>query len=408
MFKLGDKSILKLYLGDKPITRVYLGSKLVYNSSPTFLEYIEFDGNSRIDTGIIPSNNMEFETGVMFSVVQSTNLSIIASRDGEKRYQPIGTIQNKWSASIGGMYDENGSPVAANIKYDLRSVVSNGDSVSLYSGNTLVSSATSSGGIPTKSLYLFARNYNPIDSYVTGRLYYCKIWDNGVLIQDLRPALDPSGKVCMYDTVSGKYLYNAGTGELKAGGRFVESIVFDGKSYIDTGYLPNEQTYVEYTFEVYNASEGTANYQGLFGSRKDQTEEGYVFNVFVHNATSLRIDWGVYLGGYTGYSLNTKYTMKAGLGEVYLDDTLVKTYTVPATGTSPYSIYLGNFNNAGKPYTSGALQKVYGFKVYENNALIQDLRPYVDSNGEVCFKDVVTDTLFYNQGTGTLTYTKHE
>lgn len=183
-------------------------------ASGRFVESIIFDGNSRIDTGIIPSNNMEFEAGVMFSVVQSTNLSIIASRDGEKRYQPIGAIQNKWSVSIGGMYDSNGSPVSANVRYDLRSVVSNGDSISLYSGNTLVSSATSSGGIPTKSLYLFARNYSPIDSYVTGRLYYCKIWNDGTLIQDLRPYVDADGVACFKDVVTNTLFYNKGTGTL--------------------------------------------------------------------------------------------------------------------------------------------------------------------------------------------------
>lgn len=180
---------------------------------------------------------------------------------------------------------------------------------------------------------------------------------------------------------------------------FLEYVEFDGKSYIDTGYYPNEQTYAEYTFEVYGAS----NYQGLFGSRKDQTAEGYVFDVFIRNANYLRIDWGAHIGNeFTSYSLNTKYTMKAGLGEVYLDDTLVKTYTVLATGTSPYSIYLGNINDAGKPYTSGSLQKVYGFKAYENNALLQDLRPALDPRGVVCFYDTVSGQYFYNQGTGEL------
>lgn len=179
-----------------------------------FVESIVFDGASYIDTGIISSNNMEFETGVMFSVVQSTNLSVIASRDGEKRYQPIGVYQNKWSASIGAGYDANGSSVSANTKYDLRSVVSNGDSISLYSGNTLVSSLTSSGGVPTKSLYLFARNYSSVDSYVTGRLYYCKIWDNGTLVQDMRPYVDGDGVACLKDVVTDTLFYNKGTGTL--------------------------------------------------------------------------------------------------------------------------------------------------------------------------------------------------
>ena len=57
MLKLGDKTISKLYLGDKAIAKAYLGDRLVYHKEPTFLEYIEFDGTSYIDAGVIPTNN---------------------------------------------------------------------------------------------------------------------------------------------------------------------------------------------------------------------------------------------------------------------------------------------------------------------------------------------------------------
>lgn len=363
---------------------------------PTFLEYIEFDGKSYIDTGVIPSNNMEFETGVMFSLVQSTNLSVIASRDGEKRYQPIGVYQNKWSASIGSGYDANGSSVSTNTKYDLRSVVSNGDSISLYSGNTLVSSLTSSGGVPTKSLYLFARNFSPVDSYVTGRLYYCKIWDNGVLIQDLRPALDPNGKVCMYDTVTKQYFYNAGTGELKAGGRFVESIVFNGEGYVDTGIAHQTCTIeCEVKFEQTTARQ----WQG-FG---------------LQNA----LYWGC---------RNTDHVLSIGPKTLpatispYVRNTITLEYNTDDPSVPSETITVGNntvtvtgsliSNDNYRLGTIGAVypvyQEVWRHQVYIGGELAQDLRPYIDSDGVVCFKDVVTDTLFYNKGTGTLGYTEFE
>ena len=57
MLKLGEKNIKKLYQGDKLITKMCLGDRLVYHKEPTFLEYIEFDGASYIDTGVIPTNN---------------------------------------------------------------------------------------------------------------------------------------------------------------------------------------------------------------------------------------------------------------------------------------------------------------------------------------------------------------
>jgi hypothetical protein len=44
--------------------------------------------------------------------------------------------------------------------------------------------------------------------------------------------------------------------------------------------------------------------------------------------------------------------------------------------------------------------KIYSFLVYENNTLIQDLRPALDYNNVACMYDMVTGKYFYNQGTG--------
>ena len=39
------------------------------------------------------------------------------------------------------------------------------------------------------------------------------IYKNNSLVLNLLSALDPNGRPCMYDTVSGQPFYNAGTGE---------------------------------------------------------------------------------------------------------------------------------------------------------------------------------------------------
>ena len=43
------------------------------------------------------------------------------------------------------------------------------------------------------------------------------MYDNGVLIRDFRPCLDPDGVACLYDKVEKKYYHNAGSGEFIAG-----------------------------------------------------------------------------------------------------------------------------------------------------------------------------------------------
>ena len=44
--------------------------------------------------------------------------------------------------------------------------------------------------------------------------------------------------------------------------------------------------------------------------------------------------------------------------------------------------------------------KIYYLKMYESNSLVLDLIPVKDKNDVVCMYDKVSDTFFYNQGTG--------
>lgn len=177
---------------------------------------------------------------------------------------------------------------------------------------------------------------------------------------------------------------------------FLEYVEFDGKSYIDTGYCPNENTYVEFTFECIVSPTG---YCGLFGSRKAIAE--MVYCVFHAMGGTIRADFGGGAQAVINSTVGEKHTIKAGLGSVYFDGAERKTYTV-TTGQSPYSMYLGTLSTSGTPFTPGTTQKIYGFKAHENGVLLQDLRPCLDPKGVVCFYDAVTKTYFYNQGTGEL------
>ncbi len=63
---------------------------------------------------------------------------------------------------------------------------------------------------------LFAINYRvPNHAPFIGRIYYCKIYDDGVLVRDFIPVLDKEGTPSMYDKVEKKFYYNQGTGEFK-------------------------------------------------------------------------------------------------------------------------------------------------------------------------------------------------
>lgn len=62
--------------------------------------------------------------------------------------------------------------------------------------------------------YIFARNSNGVATILEKSKYsFLQICNSGELQLDFIPALDPSGRPCMYDTVTKKPFYNQDTGE---------------------------------------------------------------------------------------------------------------------------------------------------------------------------------------------------
>lgn len=67
-------------------------------------------------------------------------------------------------------------------------------------------------------LYLFSMNTtNSTGNNMMGRIYSCQIYDNGNLVRNFIPCINPSGEIGMYDTVGKAFYGNAGTGEFVAG-----------------------------------------------------------------------------------------------------------------------------------------------------------------------------------------------
>jgi len=66
----------------------------------------------------------------------------------------------------------------------------------------------------TVPIFLFAKNMNgTADRFFTGRIYYCKIYENDILVKDFIPAIRMSDNTLgMYDRISGEFCVNQGTG----------------------------------------------------------------------------------------------------------------------------------------------------------------------------------------------------
>lgn len=399
MLKLGEKIISDIYLGDKKIAKVFLGDKLVYQASkPIFLEYLITDGNSYIDTEYCPNENTVIEyTWETIEAPTASYNGLFGSRVATSNEEYHVFLQNGLSLRLDfGRYAEPTVyyKTTLNTKYTMKAGLGE-----IYINGELVKSYTPKQGQTKNSMFLgnFNNNGTPYTTGVKQKIYPCPIYENGVLVRDFKPCIAPNGQVGMYDEVNKKYHYNAGTGELKKGGRFVKSIIFDGASWIDTG-IAHQTCDVECTIRF--IEDGTRQLMG-FGSSTAQY-------------------WGkpannVALEGLSGTDVTDKTDV---LVKFNTDDptavTLIRSADDRTSNVSTGSrvaittYIIGGIISSATATTASypCTCEIWGNKFTANSVAIQDLRPYVDENGTACFKDVVTGNLFYNQGTGTLEYTE--
>ena len=390
MLKLGEKIINKLYLGDKKIAKVFLGDKLVYQSQKiTFLDYIIFDGASWIDTGIKPVFGDELEiTAQIGEAVAGQNYVLFGT--GTSSIQFTGLIE---SGRVFNRYfgTKAGTSVGHDTTTTSHTYLFKNDGSVYQNGKLITSPFTVTEATVNSNLTIGTRGY--VTEYWLGNIYSVKLISaNGTVKLDLRPCIHPNGTVCFYDLVTNKYFYNQGTGELKAGGRFVKSILFDGASYIDTG-ITHQTCTVE--CDIRFEETGTRQLMG-FGTGTGQF-------------------WGAGATGIFDYMSGTN-ALDRTLVVINFDAT-EKTVTINAdgktrTGSKGSSLSSHSYKIGTAPTgATGGLYwctcEVWGNKFTNaDGELIQDLRPYVDADGKAYFKDLVTGDLFYGQGTGTLGYTE--
>lgn len=232
------------------------------------VQYIQSSGTQYIDTGIIPT-------------VSPTNLKYIVKCNSESGYSSDNCILG---ARLAGGYAGSGyklnlydtvteyqdivTPSGSNVwspalrdqevVYEVQ--VKSGDTYYKENGVTKAShSTTGTTDTHNQSLYLMAMNQSGAQWFYHGKIYYLKIWDQDVFVQDLVPCYRKSDdKPGMYDIIAGQFLTNAGTGDFTVGpdvlppkmyfgGTEVNDIYYNGNIVNDVyfnGVLVKEGSYV--------------------------------------------------------------------------------------------------------------------------------------------------------------------
>lgn len=192
------------------------------------IEYLESDSlqSQRIDTGIRSTSDISYEIKYTPTGGGSTKWMfqcIIGCTDYSNSFYPI-CLDPSSNVATGEYiaYSHNGVQWG-HLGEDLTNVPTvlrkEGLRFTLTADNGFSTTLTHPGtgeSFPTdKNLFIFAKDTS-VD-FCSAKLYYCKIWDNGVLVRDFIPAIDTLEKPCLYDKVSRTCFYNGGSGSFVAG-----------------------------------------------------------------------------------------------------------------------------------------------------------------------------------------------
>lgn len=190
----------------------------------TKLEYIESTGTQYIDTGFKPTYQTRVVIDVQLAEYASVTRGIFGSRNANSptASQSFSMFQTS-ATEIRTDYFGTGKTISVDSS-SARLLIDKSANATIVGGATVENTAVSSGESPY-NLYLLSYNNigsPPSSGSTAAKLYSCQIYDNGTLIRDYIPCLNPSGKVGLFDWENGVFYANAGTGSFVAGPEIVD------------------------------------------------------------------------------------------------------------------------------------------------------------------------------------------
>ena len=366
------------------------------------LAYIQSDGNQWIDTGVYGNLNTKIEAKVFSQEVASQGIAGDLTTSTKAITMPFNFTPTGLYSRFGDKFITTGIEQQAGVytfAVDKEGYYVDGTKIANFNTTT---SFTTDGTIMLFGFTGLERNY------LIGKMYCCKIWDNGTLVRDFIPVLDNLKIPALFDKVYKKLYYNAGTGQFNYGYNdykcelaYLEST---STQYIDTGYVPSNNTKVEVSFHTdgYPSSETGAT--SIFGSRTSATSsDKYAFMTYLtadpHYA---RYDYGSNQITSTNIFSSGNYIFTKNGKDNYINGVATSSNT-SQTFTGTYSLYLFALNTAG---TAGNffVGKVKSFKIWDNDVLVRDYIPVLDWNDRPCLYDKANNEFYYNLGTEEFKY----
>ena len=187
----------------------------------TELEYLESTGTQYINTGVLSTTN-EFGVDIKYMTTRTY--------DGDHTQGVIGAQTRDYTNGMTINFRNHTFVFGNNlINYTISlntahtvNVILSDSRLNINVDSTNIYNAGFSGSIISNApIFMFGYGFGNVlstASHYYGRVYYCKIYQNGTLVRNFIPAhQDSTGVLGMYDTVTDTFFTNAGTGDFIAG-----------------------------------------------------------------------------------------------------------------------------------------------------------------------------------------------
>lgn len=373
--------------------------------TPTFIEYIESSKAQYINTGVVPNSKTKVETKMAWTSGGGSQVNGWGSSGSVESFFWGVNSNNKFVVSVSSNY----TAVETEASFDTKPhvfLLENG--AQAFDGELIGADTIGDTAEAGQTMYLFGLHgewqATGMTSACSTRMYYCKIYTEGELIRDYKPAIDSNGIACLYDAVECKYCYSIGNEA------FLEPYSIDdftklsyiegtGTQFIDTGIFPDNSTILQIDYNI-TATSFSGNNTLLFKAHGSATEPS--FNMVCTGGggtvSKARVTFGenyTYYVDFTGLNNNDRHTIEVNCpnSNVIVDN--ASTYTVKAS-TFACTKTLKLFGDTGT-----FIGKIYSCKIQDNTGLTKNLIPVKHKkNNIIGMYDLVNGLLLVNGGTG--------
>lgn len=366
-------------------------------SGYTQVEYIQSSGTQYISTGFLPNNNTRVVADLQVVEV-GESVALFGARAGASvtSYMAWQISATRFRSDFNDDYTNCDVDTVLN-----RIVVDKNKNVCSF-GNSTVTTPYSTFQCENELKLFRGSSATSVTKGSSIKLYSCQVYDNGNLIRDYIPAIQiNNGEAGLYDQLNNVFYENAGSGSFTTGPIVVppseitpcEYIESSGKQYINTNFVPDNNTRVVADLEVVTA--GTN--KPLFGARTSTNVNTYM--AWQTSDTSFRSDFNTQLLVCNVDTVLNRITIDKNKNVCSFGNDTVTNNN--GTFQCEFELYLFTSNNNGSA-AGGSSIKMYSCQIYDNGTLVRAYIPCTWNNTPGLY-DSLNGLFYANSGSGEFT-----